>query len=362
MKILCPSYITRHGSYGGIESYTRDLHEALLSDGIQTTIFEVPVIPVSCETENEYLSNGSSDIQTILEDALSQESYDVIHSHNLHFAPNPLLSVISTVANRHKIPIVNTVHDLSRDHFGSRRLSGLGVFFRRTQSVVTSAYNERLFRELIGINPAACIYPGIDFERFRTNASPEEKTIAYPGRLTLLKGALEAARIIGNLSDKIGEIHFLLSDPSRNAAGESPRFFQRLKEATSEFRNLKVEFVTGIYAIPEIYQRSVLTLTLPLITEGFGLVPLESLASSRPVIAVPTGGMEWLNGIPGAITFKQRDDQLLLEAIETVLSNWNEWHLSAQSAIALLKRLYDVSVSASQYRNLYLRVRHLLQS
>jgi glycosyltransferase involved in cell wall biosynthesis len=31
---------------------------------------------------------------------------------------------------------------------------------------------------------------------------------------------------------------------------------------------------------------------MPRSIDGFGLVPLESLVSGRPVVAVPTGGME----------------------------------------------------------------------
>jgi glycosyltransferase involved in cell wall biosynthesis len=58
--------------------------------------------------------------------------------------------------------------------------------------------------------------------------------------------------------------------------------------------------------VNEIYGRSVLTLVKPQSIEGFGLVPLESLASGRPVVAVPTGEMDWVIGHPGGVTVPSR--------------------------------------------------------
>ena len=179
-----------------------------------------------------------------------------------------------------------------------------------------------MFVELVGKRPEGLIPPGIEFSSFSPDSASKERTIAHPGRLITAKSALRAVGLLGELARDIGPIRVLFSDSAPTVSSEWERFVIKLDAALGCWPELKAEFVSGRDAVPQIYERTAMTLVMPLGIEGFGLVPLESIACGRPVVATPTGGMTRISGASGTMTFADRDWNAIKEAIKRMLGDW----------------------------------------
>lgn len=346
----------RHHTYGGLQTSATDLCDALGRDGVAVHRYQLPP-PESGEAPAR--PGPLPHVRRLAEelnDMLSSEPIDVMHAHNLHLDLDQF-ELVGEVSRRRGVPIVNTVHDLPQPpptlvarvrHLTQRR--------RAVPMVATSRYNERQLIVIAGHRPIAVIPPGLDLDRFTDTVEPDPATIAYPGRLRPDKGALEAIRIVGELTAESGPLRLLLSDRTRHAFGESAAYFDELDRARADYPALDCEFASGSGAVNDLYRRCVLTLTMPRSIEGFGLVPLESLASGRPVVAVPTGGMEWVIGHPGCITLSLRDAGLVKRAILEVMRNRVAFSTVVRASRPSLVRRYHVRACARRYLTIYRRL------
>jgi glycosyltransferase involved in cell wall biosynthesis len=348
----------RHHTYGGLQSSANDLCDALGREGIAIRRYETPS-PESGggDTATTAAAPQVRRLSDELNDLLSSEPIDVIHAHNLHLDLDQF-ELVGEVARRRGVPVVNTVHDVpSPSPALEARVQRLVRRRPVVPVVATSCYNERRFVSIARYRPLAVIPPGLDFDRFSDTVEPETRTIAYPGRLRPDKGALEAIRLVGELAAESGSLRLLLSDRTRGAFGESPEYFDELDRARAEYPGLDCEFCSGGRAVNDIYGRSVLTLTMPRSIEGFGLVPLESLASGRPVVAVPTGGMEWVNGQPGCIALSSRATGPVKQAIAEVMEQRERFSTVIRASRRALERRFHVRTCAKRYLTIYRRLR-----
>jgi glycosyltransferase involved in cell wall biosynthesis len=222
--------------------------------------------------------------------------------------------------------------------------------------IVTSEYNCEALAAVYKVPAAATIPPALDFSAFPIGGTPEPRTVAYPGRLTPSKGALDALCLVGQLANSYGPLTLLLSDPEQRCYGESDQYLKALRNTAATLRNLKVEFSHHNSSPLDIYSRAALTLCLPQAIEGFGLVPLESLAVGRPVVVTPTGGMSWALATPGIAVVPGRNVIALASAIVEILEDWPAWHLRACEARDQLMRRFDVGTVAEQHIGLYEQV------
>lgn len=281
---------------------------------------------------------------------LSVEDISVVHSHNLHrnHGVGIAQSLIELISQRH-LPHLNTVHDIGPKSTDEPEIART---LKRCFCVATSKFNAELLLKRYGIN-ALIIPPTIRFDDFKTTNVPAERTIAYPARLRPSKGHLYVITIMGMLTESIGEITITFSDPSRPSFGQRPDYLQLIENAVARFAKLNYSFARENSASSEIYRRSQVTLAIPLAVEGFGLVPLESLASKRPVITIPQGGMDWLQGVSGAVCLPDHNPIKLAECATEMFSNWEVWHGKVCESFDKLKQLYDVSIIAKQHIDLY---------
>jgi len=344
-------------AYGGIQTHVSSLKAALHAIGCDAlsrvlpsdSIYHAPQPGDEPRLPNEGL-------EAALCELIGSQQIDVLHAHNVHIEyTSGLQAKLTAAAQKCGVPLVITVHDISPGHFDGNAAhvrTGLpGAHF-----VVTSAYNYTRFTELFGVEPIAQIPPALNFSAFDGDTQPEPRTIAYPGRLTEDKGALDAVHLLGRLSQRIGPLRVLLSDRTRKCVGESTQFFSELDAAFQDYEHLEGEYLDGVEAASDIYRRAAITLAMPRLIEGFGLVPLESIASLRPVVAIPSGGMHWLNGVPGTLTAKSGRTEEIADGIATVIADWPEWHAKVRGSRELLKTRFDAKLTAREHLSLYDRL------
>lgn len=283
---------------------------------------------------------------------IARESFDLIHSHNLHVeARTPFCLGVQEVAAQRGIPHLMTVHDVPWFESIRRVLLPLD----RTILVTQSVYNQGRLWTMTGRRvPVLPIC--IDFSQFPAG-QPEPNTVAFPARLAPHKGGLEAIRAAAAASRQIGPVRLLFSDWRRSSAGQTEEFIGQLQRTGSETPGVEIEFLEDPGVIPEIYRRAMLTLVTPKRVEGFGLVPLESLACACPVIAVPTGGMtEWIAGLPGVLIPGSCVEEELCRALVQVFELWPDYRENAIAARLLLQARFDVAVSVEAHAAFYRQV------
>jgi glycosyltransferase involved in cell wall biosynthesis len=170
---------------------------------------------------------------------------------------------------------------------------------------------ERVRAEGWELPGAVVIHPGIESERFSpADARPWSWRLAYVGRVDPQKGV---ATLIAALAELPPEATAVVSGPGDDAE------LARLRERAAQLGVAgRVRFAGALDAdeIPRAYADAdavVFPVTWP---EPFGLVPLEAMATGRPVVATGTGGSaEYLRDGENAMLFPPGDAGALAAAL-----------------------------------------------
>lgn len=347
---------SRKQAYGGIQSHLCALKDAIAEIGGNAYTWVLPsrsIVHAPQPHDEARLSEES--LEAELDQLIDELNIEVLHAHNLHIECAPLVPAkVARVARHHRIPLVVTMHDLGPFRSGAFHPVRVIEQMPNACFVVTSPHNRRLFLEAFRFPPAAVVPPGIDFTKFNPSTTmPERNTITCPGRLTRGKGLLRAIQVLRLASETLGPIQLFISEPNRSCVGENPMFLQAIRNAQNQCPALSISFFSGSEHISSLYLGSLITLALPTIPEGFGLVPLESLASGRPVIATPTGGMWWLKDSKAAKVFKTFEPREVAEAVISMLRKWPAWHAAALKEIPILREKYDIRAIRDAYLRIY---------
>jgi glycosyltransferase involved in cell wall biosynthesis len=340
---------SRMDSYGGIQTCVRSLEKAFAALGCSVHTWSLPWHGTADERPPE--ESGClplSDFHDVLDGLIADCRIGGIISHNLHHRYGPGISeAVARCARLHNIPHLILVHDVGpvgRHQPGVCRHICLEILIDAHVSV-TSRFNFEAFSKRFR-EPDSIVPPGIDFDDFHPSEEPNHTTIAYPGRITRQKGMVRAIQVLGMLTNEVGPLEMLLSARGRNCSGESGAYFSELDETAARYPGLKVSFLSAMDPVQRVYQRSVATLVLSE-DEGFGLVPLESLACHRPVVAWIVGGMSWLKGVPGVLCIETPDNAH--DAIVRVLFDAQRWRVEAGRAREQLKGEYDIRSIACRH-------------
>lgn len=130
------------------------------------------------------------------------------------------------------------------------------------------------------------INPGIDYERFSEGG--DDKYFVYPSRFVVNKRQEYVINAFKEYVKKTKSNHSLILAGTLSKDPEHIRYMQRLKNLAG---SAKIRFMPNPSdkKLAELYSRSTAVL-FAAINEDFGIVPLEGMASSKPVISVNEGG------------------------------------------------------------------------
>lgn len=329
---------------GGIQQFVRRLADEARNAPHRGLDF----LFLPSELHDKLLSASATHIGPILRsevtDFVRAHGIDLVHTHNILGVP--LLAVdrwSAEIGVRH----ITTVHDIPTTGFDRRALGNLRHSFVATQS----EFNRERLWEIDGIE-AALLPVGTSFAEFAPSSDPEERCVAFPGRLAPSKGMDEGIAILETVARRSGSIRLLFSDIRRDAFGSDSAYRDLLLDKIDRAEHLRVEFVHDDTGIAEMYRAAMLTLCLPKSVEGFALTPLESLACGRPVVARSTGGMsEWLKDVPGVI--EVRDAAEACTAVETILAAPLEWSQRAMAGRTALQDRFDLPVILEAHLKCY---------
>lgn len=245
-------------------------------------------------------------------------------------APDELGKSVKKWAKAHGVPAVGSFHTRFDTYFKFYGLSWLQRFaegiLRRFYSDLEETYaTSEGFAEVIraqGFAQRIKVWSrGIDKERFSPlrrdlawrrslGIGEDEPTIAFVGRLVIEKGLDVVAQTMAELTRR-GVPHRLM------VVGDGParaKFKAQVPEA------VLTGFLGGL-ALPRAYASADLMFN-PSITETFGNVTLEAMASGLPVVAADATGNSCLveNGVSGSL-IPPGDYRAFADAIEALIAD-----------------------------------------
>jgi D-inositol-3-phosphate glycosyltransferase len=350
--------------------YVRELSRELASRGIEVDVFtrwrepedpqiqtlapgarviHIPSGPVRYVPKLEVyekLDDFSAQVQAHIE--AEGRGYDLIHSHYWLSAV-----VARDLAQRWGLPRIQMFHTLGLvkrevmdediDGESETRIAIERAAVRESDGLVAASEIEMSeLMQLYGADPEKiCIVPcGVDTDVFRPVRQADarealgrdqcERLVLFVGRIEQIKGIdvlLEALGLLfGRRPDLRQEVCLIVIGGALDPGDDAPE-----TEKLVELRRLvhqhrmedNVDFI-GSLDQPRLAQwyAAADVCAVPSLTESFGLVALESMASGTPVVATRVGGLQTVvqHGESGLLV-PAGDHLALAEAIERVLTD-----------------------------------------
>ena len=299
---------------GGVERVVQDLAE-----GAATLGHDVDVVAYESVGRRDgrrqrsrvtrVLSLGAVGSQEIAPGylAAARRSADVIHLHH----PHPLADFAALTRSK-RTPLIITQH-ADGNHRGFRRLLARAALSRASAVVVPSRAHVALSPELVGHEGKVEVIPfGVDIERWITVPAPPAgppKAI-FIGRLLRYKGVDILLRAL----ERVPDLHL-------DIVGSGPES-SRLKTLARALAITDRIRWFGEYPDEDLPRRMAEAhfLVLPSVTveEMFGLVVIEAMAASRPVVttALPSGVREVNVSDETGLEVPLRDVEALAQALD----------------------------------------------
>ncbi len=155
----------------------------------------------------------------------------------------------------------------------------------------------------------AVAYLGVDADEFVPQLGPREDFVLYPARGWKHKNHARLIEAMEIIRRDQGDLRLVLTGGNLDVLGDLPDWVDR--------RGL-----VPISELRELY-RTASALVYPSLYEGFGLPPLEAMASGCPVAATDAGSVPEVCG-DAALLFDATDSESIADGILTAISRTSE--------------------------------------
>ncbi len=287
---------------GGIQNHVLELATALTEQGVDVRAYllkgdypedlafqveQVPFVPLPRLTAGQYVSFSLAAGRR-----LRGGEHDVVHGHSMYGWGAALSGAHPMVVTCHGTQLneYRATRATTRDpnhattDYISYRMERYAA--RRADAVIAVSEENRVdVVQQYGVpeDRMRVIPNGIRPERFH-QARPEGPTILFLGRLHQRKGVDHLLRAMPTVLEHLPDARLLVAG-SGEREGELRALEAQLGMGDA------VEFLGFVpdEEVPDLYARASV-FVMPSLYEGFGIVMIEAMASSVPVVAFATGG------------------------------------------------------------------------
>ena len=267
---------------------------------------------------------------------LNRVKPDVIHTHNMHFFSAQHINVVERYCQRHKIPLILTVHNAWSD----KLYLDLTTKIKWDRLISISHYISRELRA-VGVpeKKITIIHHGIDQTKFHPGkVNPKilrdhkplvgkKKIVFNPARLGLAKGCDITIQAFKLVKAKHPDAYLLMSG-SGNIIDWQLSQNKDIAYLVSLMKHLKVEkdAYVNVFSLeqemPDLYRLADIIVYPSSADEPYGLAMLEAMASGKPIVVTESGGMPEIiqNDVNGYV-IPRRNHEALAEKIIWLLDN-----------------------------------------
>ncbi len=186
---------------------------------------------------------------------------------------------------------------------------------RSAQVVLANSYYSRdAIAAAYGVKPKVS-YHGVDTNLFRPNNLDRESWVLSVGSITPLKGFDFLIRTLAHIHYEQRPTLKIVSNFS------NPPEYEYLSQLARDL-SVSIEIILGVSdeELVRLYNKAALTVYAP-IKEPFGLIALESMACSTPIVAVDEGGLRE-SVVPNSVgLLVERDEEEFAHAISFLLQH-----------------------------------------
>jgi glycosyltransferase involved in cell wall biosynthesis len=313
------------GGMGGSETYARELTRQLAaSDRVKATVYVNDAARGFSQGADEIvipgLNGGASTVQrlaTLAKGMIRRKSIlasmrpmDVFHVPFTVPLPKPA----------RKTPFVQTLLDVQHldlpELFGAADKFYRKIFYekaaREADAIVTiSDFAKASIVDHLGIDPEKIFtaHLGVNAEEFTPNLGPRGNFIMYPARGWRHKNHATLFEAMKLLAVSNPELRLVLTGGALETLTDMPA-------------NVEVRGLVPLAELRELY-RTAACMVFPSLYEGFGLPPLEAMASGCPVASSTAGSLPEIVG-DAAVLFDPHDPEAIASAIRTAIARTEE--------------------------------------
>ncbi len=289
----------------------------------------------------------------------SREPPDLVHAHfwmsgaAACWAARPLgLRVVQTF---HALGSVKRRHQGAGDTSPAERVSVEQRLCRAVDHVIATCSDE--LRELVALGlPASrvSVVPcGVDVDRFAPTPPPAAgNRLLTVGRLVERKGIADVVDAMARLP---GTELVVAGGPSYDALSLDPEVRRLRAHARAAGVAERVHFLgrVGRADLPAVFAGANVVIAVPWY-EPFGLVPLEAMASGRPVVGSAVGGLldTVVPGVTGELVPPRRPDALA-RVLRRLLGDPARRVAYGAAGVARVRRHYRWSQVAAETEQVY---------
>ncbi len=359
-------------SIGGVQRHVRELSETFLKKG-----HEVVVIFKGCSNSREALCCLQHvpidpilpfnlvvlppDIRS-LKSVISKFSPDIVHVHHA-FAPTSILTI--HISNKLGFPVILTNHTYIGGFtspifsvFPSKLLFFLRSILSRADHIISVSRSAHLFiKNIVGSNFNGSIIPnGVNVERFSFSPYfPENPILLFVGRLVYRKGVHILLKAFSNVVKRFPNAKLLI-------VGDGYLSLPLQLMAKKILPNDNFTFLGQVSdeELTRIYQSVSLVIVPSIMSESFGMVALEAMASGRPVVASSVGGLSEIviDGVTGFLV-DPADPVMLSNRISTLLEDYSLLKRMGFNARRLVEEKYSWNIIYNMVLKVYRDVLNL---
>lgn len=337
------------GGMGGSETYARELVRGLAaSDRISAQAWVSQAGAGFAADLPEHVERGvvggpstRARLQTLVQARrhrteirrqLAVERVDVVHYPFTAPVPWPARE------QRNVVSLLDTQHlDLPQLFSRAERLYRRRFYdeaARRSDRVVTiSAFAKSQIAAHLGVDPQriTVAHLGVDATAFRPNLGAREPFLLYPARGWPHKNHARLVEAVRRLRSDEPGMRLVLTGGGLEALGPMPDW-------------VEVRGQIPVAELHELYRRAS-CLVFPSRYEGFGLPPLEAMASGCPVAASTAGALPEICG-DAAVLFDPEDPTAIAEGVRSALERSDE--LAARGLVQASRFPWTSCVSAHE--------------
>ncbi|MEO6187887.1 MAG: N-acetyl-alpha-D-glucosaminyl L-malate synthase BshA [Ginsengibacter sp.] len=297
-------------------------------------------------------------------DVIMNNDVELLHVHYaIPHASAAFMARQILLKEGYNIPVITTLHGTDITLVGRDKTYSPVVTFSMNESQAITAVSKNLrdetYKNFNIEKEIEVIYNFVDVDRFNRKPvtafkqiiAPEgEKIILHASNFRKVKRVGDVVKVFEQVNKKIpSKLLFVGDGPERT-------FIERLSrecEAHHDIRFLgRQEQMEDILAITDLF-------ILPSEYESFGLVALEAMASSVPVISSNAGGLPEINinGVTGFLSEVGDVDDMSKNIID-LFSDENAFAQMKKNALEQAMK-FDIGKVVPQYENLYKKVLEL---
>jgi len=289
------------------------------------------------EHENQDLDESWPVLQREVEENYrrfcQQHDIDVVHAHNFHhFLPEYGLA-LTDLRRKDGIPTFLTVHEMWGEFLCEDLLA-------RTEWDGIIAVGQHVFGDLVArvedYDNERIVVHGVNTDMFHPDLNGDalkkelgltgRRVVLHPARLLPWKGVHTTVEAFSKIADRFPDVSVVITDThdildrADELRGYRERIFEMMRSHGLEDRIVMRSF-DFFEELPQAYGMADIVLYPTSGEEPFGLVPLESMASVKPVIVTRSGGLieTVVDGETGFLIPKE-DDDLLADRLSVLLS------------------------------------------